>query len=99
MKIQEDMRGDELVVSLAGSLDDMTSRGLEDQLDKLLSTEKPFLRFDLAKVEYISSTGIRVLILAHKKAVKQGKKVLLGEMSDKVHGVFDMLGILPLFKK
>jgi anti-anti-sigma factor len=53
----------------------------------------------MGNVRYLSSAGIRVLIIAHKKGKKNNKQITLGEISVKVKDVLDTVGILPLFNR
>jgi len=97
MNIQERSEGDALTLVLDGSFDEMTSPAVEKKIDEAIAGENGIITFDMRNVKYISSAGIRVLILAHKKAMKSGKKIRIGEMSDKVREVIKIVGILPLF--
>ncbi len=52
---------------------------------------------DLSGVDYISSAGLRVILVAGKKLrATQGQLVLCG-LRDEVRGVFEMSGFLDLF--
>ncbi|MFH1665561.1 MAG: STAS domain-containing protein [Candidatus Omnitrophota bacterium] len=98
MKINESLKGADLTMLLDGNFDDVNSPAIEKRLDQnLMKNDIKNICFDLAKVKYISSAGIRVLIAAHKKAIKTDKRVLIGAMSVKVQEILDMVGILRLF--
>jgi anti-anti-sigma factor len=97
MKITEHVKGDDLVLSLEGDFDESTSPAVEKRVDEALATDAANVCFDLSKVDYISSAGIRVLIVAHKKALKNGKSVKMGQMSERVREIIEVVGILPLF--
>ena len=97
MKFKEHIDGMDATLYLEGNFDETTSIDIEKKLDSVLSGEIKKLRLDLTDVQYISSAGIRVLIVAHKKAVKSGKKVIIEGMSSKVKDILDTVGILPLF--
>ncbi len=97
MKITERVNGDDLVLSLEGDFDESTSSAVEDRVEQALATDALTICFDLSKVDYISSAGIRVLIIAHKKALKSAKSVKMGQMSERVREIIEIVGILPLF--
>lgn len=98
MKINESLKGADLIMLLDGNFDDVNSPAIEKRLDQnLMKNDIKNICFDLAKVKYISSAGIRVLIAAHKKAIKTDKRVLIGAMSVKVQEILGMVGILRLF--
>ena len=55
------------------------------------------LVFDFTSLDYISSAGLRVVLLAGKKLrASKGKMVLVG-LQDMVREVFEMSGFLALF--
>ena len=97
MKIREYFKEEDFILSLEGDFDETSSPGVEEKLEQVLSRNIKSICFDLSNVPYISSAGIRVLIIAYKKAAKSGKKVLMGGMSDRVREVLETVGILPLF--
>lgn len=97
MNIREEVKDGELYLSFDGSFDETSSPDVEDALEGIMAGEANTINFDLSKVRYISSAGIRVLIVAHKRAVKSGKKVRIMKMSEKVNDILGTVGILPLF--
>ncbi len=95
MKINEKLEGDTLTISLEGNLDDLSSPLIEEKIGREIEDRAEKLFLDLDAVNYISSAGIRVLILAHKAAVKRGKEFAVVSMSEKVREVLEMVGIMP----
>ena len=71
MNIEQKKNGDALTLALEGRLDTMTAPQLEAALKTVLDGVKE-LTFDLEKLEYISSAGLRVLLGAQKTMNKQG---------------------------
>ena len=71
MHIEKQEDGTSLTVTLSGSLGAATAPELEASLADLGGVEE--LTLDLAAVEYVSSAGLRVLLLLHKKMSAQGK--------------------------
>ncbi|MBR4415425.1 MAG: STAS domain-containing protein, partial [Victivallales bacterium] len=53
------------------------------------------LAFDFAKLDYISSAGLRVLLATNKKMVKAGK-MIIRNVNDVVQEVFDMTGFADI---
>jgi hypothetical protein len=51
---------------------------------------------DLSRLEYISSAGFRVLLLAAKLADETGSRLVLCGVSGKVRQLFDLGGFLDL---
>ena len=71
MTIEQKKNGNALVLALEGRLDTTTAPQLEAALKEALPGVEA-LTFDLAKLEYISSAGLRVLLSAQKAMNKQG---------------------------
>ncbi|HEY8332147.1 MAG TPA: STAS domain-containing protein, partial [Tardiphaga sp.] len=79
MNIEQENRGDILVLRLSGRLDSSGAPELERVLLEKLASGKKRLVFDLSALEYVSSAGLRVVLLAGKKLRGvQGKLVLVG---------------------
>jgi len=94
MEINKTQEGSKLNITLLGRLDTVTSPQLQEVLDSSLDgiTE---LVFDFAKLDYISSAGLRVLLSTNKKMIKTGKMVIRN-VNDVVQEVFDMTGFADI---
>jgi len=85
------------VLIIEGRLDSSTSGILEKKfLDTTEAGEKNFV-IDFASMDYISSAGLRVLLMAAKKTKKVGGKVVLSALSANVKEVFDIAGFTSIF--
>ena len=71
MNIEQKKNDNALTLAIEGRLDTMTAPQLEAALKTVLDGVKE-LTFDLEKLEYISSAGLRVLLGAQKTMNKQG---------------------------
>ena len=71
MTINTAKEGTALTVALEGRLDTTTAPELEKALTEALDGVETLI-IDLAKLEYISSAGLRVLLSAQKRMMKQG---------------------------
>ena len=71
MNIEQKKNGSALTLALEGRLDTTTAPQLEAELKTVLSGVSELI-FDLEKLEYISSAGLRVLLSAQKTMNKQG---------------------------
>ena len=76
MTINQTKNGNALVLALEGRLDTMTAPQLEAALKEALPGVEA-LTFDLEKLDYISSAGLRVLLAAQKAMNKQGSMKLM----------------------
>lgn len=97
MDVEENTVGDALVLSLAGKLDSNTAKGFEDRLMGLIDEGKSKFVIDFGKLEYISSAGLRVLLMAAKKLKAVGGSMALSSMSDHIKEVFEISGFSSIF--
>ena len=79
-----------LTIALEGRLDTTTAPQLEAELGAALAGVTELI-FDFAKLEYISSAGLRVLLAAQKTMNKQGKMVLHNVCAE-IQEVFEITG-------
>lgn len=79
-----------LVVSVEGRLDTVTAPELEAELEGALDGVTS-LTFDLDKLDYISSAGLRVLLSAQKKMNKQGEMKLVN-VNETIMEIFEVTG-------
>ncbi len=90
LNINKEQNAENLVVTLEGRLDTTTAPQLETELKASLDGIKE-LKFDIAKLEYISSAGLRVLLSAQKSMSKQGNMVV-ANVSEEVMEIFEVTG-------
>src|SRR6476660_3877928 len=80
---------------LAGRLDSTTATELEAVLDRVLKKAPPRLVFDLSKLEYLSSAGIRCFVRARKALEPGGGKVAIVNPQPPVRKVLDIVKAIP----
>ena len=97
MIITKHMNGKELVVAPEGRLDTKTASELEDVLVGSID-EAESLVLDFAKLEYISSAGLRVLLTANSAmSAKGGMKVInVNELVQEVFKLTSFTAILTI---
>ncbi len=97
MDIEQLRQGDILVVAPKGRIDSNTSESLQAAITAALAAGMKRLVIDFAGIDYISSAGLRVMLIAAKRlGGGQGILVLCG-LGEPVRQVFDLAGFLPLF--
>ena len=77
MIINKEINGSSAVLKPEGWLDTPNSAEFKEALDGL-GSEITELTIDMEKLEYISSAGLRVLLIAHKEMAKKSGLVLRG---------------------
>ena len=91
MEFQKNFNNGTLTVKLIGRLDAVTSMTLEKDLKSSLAGVKELI-FDLAKLDYIASAGLRILLKSQKQMDKTGSKMKVKNVKAEVKDVFDMTG-------
>ena len=94
MKIEKHRQGAELTVMLEGRLDTVSAPDLDAVVKNELLGVDTFI-LDLKKLQYTSSAGLRVILIAQKTMNKQGK-LILKNVSEAVMEVFEMTGLSDL---
>lgn len=90
MKMKQIQEGNLLKVEIEGRLDTATSPQLEAALLEVIDDVKELI-FDFSKLEYISSAGLRILLMMQKKMMKQGSMVIR-HVNEIVAEVFEVTG-------
>ena len=83
-----------LTLFLEGRLDTTTSPQLETELSASLDSVT-HLTLDMAKLVYLSSAGLRVILAAQKRMNKQGKMVVR-HVNDTIMEVFEVTGFVDI---
>ena len=88
----------ELIAILDGRLDTAVSAQTEQELAPLANCEGKNIVFDCNKLEYISSSGLRIFLSVLKVAKSKGSRVFITGMSPDINKVFAMTGFTNLFE-
>jgi anti-anti-sigma factor len=97
MEFAQEQAGDVVIVKLAGRLDSSTAPPAEESFTRLLASGPLHLAIDLSNVEYISSAGLRVLLVVAKKLQQAKGKVVLFGLVQNVREVFQISGFDRIF--
>lgn len=96
LEIRDEVIGDIRVIGLVGRLDTDTSSDLELAVQDLIDAGARDFLVDLAGVGYVSSAGLRVLLMIGKTVDGKGSLRLCG-LNPTVRQVFDVAGFTQLF--
>jgi anti-anti-sigma factor len=83
------------VLAPSGRLDTATYPVLEERVDVVLQEQPHTLVFDMEKLDYISSMGVRVIAKAQKTMKSYNGKVVLLNLQPQIQKVFDIIKALP----
>jgi anti-anti-sigma factor len=92
MKINIVNQNDELVVAIEGRIDTMTAPELETAVRPYFNETGVTLVFDCEKVSFVSSSGLRVILMVHKQITAKGGKFIMRNLNPEVRSVIDMTG-------
>jgi anti-anti-sigma factor len=97
MEITEHRTTDIVTLSLSGKLDTTTAKAFEEKILAHIESGERRIVIDLAQLDYISSAGLRVFILAAKRLNNANGKMVLCALKDPVKEVFDIAGFTSIF--
>ena len=86
------------LVTLEGELDTAAAAEVEKKLQTLYNTDGLDVVIDCSGLEYIASSGLRILISILKGAKASGSKVVLKNMNDDIKSVFKLTGFINIFE-
>nr|AGS53216.1 anti-sigma F factor antagonist [uncultured bacterium contig00093] len=97
MEIVKSKNGGKAVFALNGRLDTATAPQLQEALIPAFD-EADIVELDFERISYISSAGLRVLLLGEKTAKMKNKSMNIVNVSEMIKQVFDMTGFSDILK-
>lgn len=91
MNINKTQENGKVIFALEGRLDTTTAPQLQDVLISVFDEAKVVM-LNFEKLIYVSSAGLRVLLMGQKTAKSKGASMTLNGVSEEVMEVFDMTG-------
>jgi len=89
---------DRTLVTLTGSLDTAAAIETDQILKPLTEGDGRDIAFECRELEYIASSGLRILLDVLKKNKAKGHKVILRNVNDDIKNVFNITGFINLFE-
>jgi len=93
VEIIEEIQDDINIYRLKGRLDSNTAQGFEQKLFQAISDGSKRMIVDFKDLSYISSDGIRVILIATKAIKREEGQIMFCCMRDYVKEVFEIAGI------
>jgi anti-sigma B factor antagonist len=91
LSFQTTATGDVAVVALTGELDVAGAALLQHELDRIASDHEPAgLVLDLSGLDFMDSTGLRLVVLADERARSEGRRFTLVRGRPDVQRVFEI---------
>lgn len=89
--------GGVFTVSIEGNVDTNSAPDVKSGLDELINSGANKIVIDLTAMDYISSAGLRVLLLVGKQLKGTAGELRLSGMNESVRDVFDISGFSSIF--
>ena len=85
------------VITFEGHLDSSASEILPEKLAPVMNDAGKQIILDFTKLNYIASSGMRMLLMLNKKAVEKGGRVAIKGMNEDILQIFQMVGFDNIF--
>lgn len=97
MRLSSHSQRNVTVITFDGSLDSDTAPSVRTDLERLIPGTGTTV-LDLEKLTYLSSAGLRALLLVHRRAQQNRARVVLSKLSPDVREVMNATGFLNFFE-
>jgi anti-anti-sigma factor len=94
LQVETSTEGDQLVLLLDGELDPHTAPLLRDRIDQALADNTTTLVLDVSGLRFIDSSGLRVIIGAHKDMAGRGGRLVLRSPTETTRRLLDITGLV-----
>ena len=98
MNITVNKEGEISVVAIEGRLDTTNYGELEHHLSALTENGEKQILLDLEKLEYVSSSGLRILLMFLKKIKAVDGRFMLCSLSSDIREIFEISGFINIFE-
>lgn len=85
------------VLGIIGKLDTNTWPQLEEKIIPMIDAGENNFLLDCSQLDYISSAGLRVLLMAAKKLKSKNGKIVIAALKSHIKEVFDIAGFSTIF--
>lgn len=96
MKFEKSSDGLTMTVRLSGEIDSINAPTLEEEILRKIDSVKDLI-FDMNKLEYVSSAGLRVLLSTQKIMKSKNGSMVIKNVNTDVMDVFKVTGFIRLF--
>ena len=97
MEIRDKKEGEVVILEPIGRIDTNTASEFESKIVEVMDNGVSRFVVDLKEIDYISSAGLRVFLMAIKKLKSMDGSFIICSMSDHIKEVFDISGFTPIF--
>ncbi len=98
MEIKIQIKETEVIAAFIGRLDTAASPKAATDMEPLMENADKTIVLDCSKLEFISSSGLRLFLSLRKQTIAKGGKVVITGMTPEVKQVFSITGFFSLFE-
>ena len=92
MEVRIEKKDKKCILHVSGRIDTVTSPDLEEKIKQLENEKFDEMEMDFSDVEYVSSSGLRIILTETKKSIKEGYSFILTNPRDNVMEILEMTG-------
>lgn len=100
MELTSDNTGGAVIVKAVGRVDGANARDFHEGLEASIGADGESMVLDFEGLSYISSAGLRVVLLVAKTLQQKNAKLVVCSLSDSIREVFEISGfdkIVPVY--
>jgi len=97
MHIDIKTESDILIITIEGSIDSKTASEVQQKILEA-SVESNNVIIDLTKVDFVSSAGLRVLLMVYRQIKAKNGKVILVGVSEEITEIMSITGFINFFE-
>lgn len=86
-------------IALCGDLDNTASRKAEKEMKPVFEQTDKDVRIDCTELDYISSSGMRILLNIYKHQRANGHRAIISNIKEDVEETFTLVGFMKLFDR
>lgn len=98
MELTQKIAEDSIIIGISGRLDTTYSVLLENKLMELITRQGLHIVVNCREMDYISSSGLRVLLMALKKSDEVNSKFVLCCLKEDIREIFEISGFSSIFR-
>lgn len=97
MDVAIESKNEIVIITVTGSIDSNTAAEFSSQImDKISNAQNVLL--DLSNVDFVSSAGLRVLLMIYRQIKAKNGKVVIAGVSEDIKDVMAMTGFIHFFE-
>lgn len=98
LKVQAEREGAAIVICPSGRIDGSNVNALEKAIDEQIDAGETTLLFDFAELQYISSAGLRVLLVTARRMQQGDGSTAFCALADHIAEIFEISGFKSILQ-